>query len=399
MDRRHRTVLLGGLLVSELGSSASDVVVAWLVLAHTGSVTKTGLVWASSSLATLLAGPLGGAVADLLPRRAVMIGADVIRTLVIAALGFAMLSGWFWLPAVLAAVFVNAFLNLTFEGALQALVPAMAGDALEAFNGRLQAARLVGALAGPALGGILLAASSRPATALLVDAFSYLVSIAAVASIRVAEPARQAAGERRPLLGAVGVIWRTPQLRRLTTLAVSLSALFPLYTVALPLIARATCTGGGGYGLLSSALVLGMAVGSLTAGVAIGRVGGERTIVAGLAAGACATVMLAWSPSYAAALVAVTAIGLAAGPVDVVFFSGIQRAAPADWLGRASAQVISLISLVRAPAFAVAGAGFAATGTTPLLVACAVAELAGAGVYLLTASSTETTLSSSAVRS
>jgi len=50
-------------------------------------------------------------------------------------------------------------------------------------------------------------------------------------------------------------------------------------------------------------------------------------------------------------------------------------------------------------ATAAAGAGFAATGTTPLLVACAVAELAGAGVYLLTASSTETTLSSSAVRS
>src|SRR5262249_32804595 len=131
MRYRHRTVLLGGLLVSELGSSATDVVVAWLVLSHTGSGTLTGgrrarSPRASASLAPLLAGPLGGAVAGLRPRRLVMIGADVIRTLVVAVLGLALLSGWFWLPAVLAAVFANSFLSLTFEGALQALVPAMA---------------------------------------------------------------------------------------------------------------------------------------------------------------------------------------------------------------------------------------------------------------------------------
>jgi hypothetical protein len=48
---------------------------------------------------------------------------------------------------VLAVVFVNAFLSLTFEGALQALVPTLAGEGLEGFNGRLQAARLGGALA------------------------------------------------------------------------------------------------------------------------------------------------------------------------------------------------------------------------------------------------------------
>ena len=46
LDRRHRTALLGGLLVTELGSAATDVVVAWLVLEHTGSAALTGLVWA-----------------------------------------------------------------------------------------------------------------------------------------------------------------------------------------------------------------------------------------------------------------------------------------------------------------------------------------------------------------
>jgi hypothetical protein len=48
---------------------------------------------------------------------------------------------------------------------------------------------------------------------------------------------------------------------------------------------------------------------------------------------------------------------------------------------------------------ALAGAAFAALGTPSMLIACAVAELAGGVVYLLTAASTASTLASSASRS
>jgi MFS family permease len=399
MNPRHRTALLGGLLVSELGSAATDVVVAWLVLTHTGSATLTGLVWASSSLAMLLGGPFGGYVADALPRRRAMIGADIGRTVLVACLGAALLSGWFWLPAVLAVVFANALLSLTFEGALQALVPAMAGEALEQFNSRLQAARLGGALAGPALGGVLLAATSRPALALLIDAATYLISVAAVSWIRVQEPARLLQSGTRALLGGVAAIRAHPELRRLTTLAVSMAALFPVFMLALPLIARSSGTGGAGYGALSSLFVLGMAAGGFTAAPLAARLGPDRTIAAGLLVAAAATLVLAWSPVYAVSLAAATAIGLAVGPIDIVFFSSFQRACPPQALGRATTQLLSLTSLVRAPAFALAGAAFAALGTPAMLIACAVAEIGGGLVYVLTAASTASTLVSSAPRS
>src|SRR3954470_22858182 len=284
----HRTALLGGLLISELGAAATDVVVAWLVLQHTGSATLTGLVWASSSLATLLGGPLGGFVADALPRRRTMVGADLTRGLLVACLGAALLSGWFWLPAVLAVVFANALLSLTFEGALQALVPTMAGEGLEGFNGRLQAARLGGALAGPALGGLLLAATSRPSVALVIDAASYLVSAAVLFSLPLSEPSRGPAAGMRALFGGSEAIRSQPQLRRLTTLAVSMAMMTPLLMLALPLIARDTGAGGIGYGLLSSAFVLGMAAGGLTAGQLSSRLGPDRTVAVGLAAAAVA---------------------------------------------------------------------------------------------------------------
>jgi MFS family permease len=395
----HRNALLGGLLVSELGSAATDVVIAWLVLTETGSATLTGLVWASSSLATLLGGPIGGYLADALPRRRAMIGADLGRAVLVAILGSALLTGWFWLPGVLAVVFLNALLSLTFEGALQALVPAMAGDELEQFNSKVQAARFAGGLAGPVLGGVLLAATSRPAVALLIDALTYLVSVAAVMSISVVEPARMVDRSRRALLGGLDAILSNHMLRRLSMLAVSLAALFPIFTLALPLIARSNGAGGLGYGALSSLLVTGMAVGGFAAGPLAARMGSDRAVACGLGAATIATLVLAWSPDFTVALAGAFALGLAVGPVDVIFLSGFQRACPPDSLGRAMTQLLSLIAAVRAPAYAAAGAAFAVLGTSSLLAVCAGAELIGAAIYLLTASSTEATPVSSAARS
>jgi predicted MFS family arabinose efflux permease len=289
-------------------------------------------------------------------------------------------------------------LSLTFEGALQALVPTMAGEGLEAFNGRLQAARLGGALAGPALGGILLAATSRPSVALLIDAASYLVSAAVLLSLPLSEPSRGAAGGMRALFGGIEAIRSQPQLRRLTTLAVSMAMMTPLLMLALPLIARDTGAGGIGYGLLSSAFVLGMAAGGLAAGRFSSRLGPDRTIAAGLAAAAVATSVLAWAPGYGLALVAALTLGLTVGPIDVVFFSGFQRACPPESLGRAMAQLISLISVVRAPSYVLAGIAYSALGTSTLLAFCAAVLLAGATGYLLTAASTEATPASSADR-
>lgn len=396
LERRHRTVLLGGLLVTELGSAATDVVVAWLVLEHTGSAALTGLVWATSSLAMLLGGPLGGYLADALPRRRTMIAADVIRCVLVAGLGVALLSGWFWLPAVLLVVFVQAFLMLTFEGSLQALIPAMAGDELEWFNGRVQAARLGGALIGPAVGGVLLAATSRPATALLIDAATYVVSAAVLLWLPLTEPERSPVSGMRGLFGGLEAIRSQPQLRRLTTLSISMAVMTPVLLLSLPLIARDLGAGGLGYGALSSAVVLGMAIGSLGGGLLAARFGPDGTIALGLAGAAGGVCLLAWSPAYGVALAASLAIGLVIGPVDVVFFSSFQRACPPEALGRAMTQVLSLISIVRAPSYALAGLAYTAIGTGPLLAASSLILVAGSGIYLVTAPSTEATELSSA---
>src|SRR4051812_2281145 len=232
IDRRHLSLLLGGLLVSELGSGASDLVIAWLVYPHTGSAGLTGLVWAASGLAMVVGGPLSGYLADRLPRRRAMIAADGARVVLAAAVGTALLTGWFSLPVLLAAVFAGALLMLLFEGALQALVPALSGGEFERFNGRLQAARLIGGLVGPAVGGVFLTATSHPGGALLLDAATFLVSLAAVAALAIEEPTRSVGRGAAAVFAGLTAIRSVPALRRLTGFAVSLAVLFPVLLVS-----------------------------------------------------------------------------------------------------------------------------------------------------------------------
>jgi hypothetical protein len=60
--------------------------------------------------------------------------------------------------------------------------------------------------------------------------------------------------------------------------------------------------------------------------------------------------------------------------------------------------LISLISVVRAFSYVLAGIAYSALGTSTLLAFCAAVLLAGATGYLLTAASTEATSASSADR-
>src|SRR5439155_8129581 len=126
-------------------------------------------------------------------------------------------------------------------------------------------------------------------------------------------PARLVDRSRRALLGGLDAIRADRALRRLTILAVSLAAVFPVFTLALPLIARSSGAGGLGYGALSSGLVTGMAVGGFAAAPLTARMSGDRAVALGLGAASAATLVLAWSPDYPVTLAGALALGVAVG--------------------------------------------------------------------------------------
>src|SRR5215831_18496355 len=71
---RHRNYRLffGGQLVSTVGTWMQSIAQPWLVLQLTHSALLVGLVLAAQYLPMLVAGPLGGLVADRFPKRRVL---------------------------------------------------------------------------------------------------------------------------------------------------------------------------------------------------------------------------------------------------------------------------------------------------------------------------------------
>ncbi|MCW3014039.1 MAG: major facilitator superfamily protein [Solirubrobacterales bacterium] len=194
---RHRdfALLCAGMTVSLLGDGIYLVAIAWLVYDLSNSPTALSLVGVAWSLGMVLCLLPGGVASDRLDRRAVMVAADLVRLAAVLAIGLLAVTGGVevWHIVALSLVYGagEAFFGPSFSGLLPQLVPK---EDLVAANG-LQEVIRPGAmrLAGPAVGGVLVGAFGA-GTALLVDAGTFLVSIACVLAIRTSGQATPGAG-------------------------------------------------------------------------------------------------------------------------------------------------------------------------------------------------------------
>ncbi len=79
-------LLLSGQLVSQIGDKFHMLAVAFLVLKTTGSPAKMGIVLFCSVFPGMLLGFISGAFLDRYSRKAIIVGADVARGLVVAVI-------------------------------------------------------------------------------------------------------------------------------------------------------------------------------------------------------------------------------------------------------------------------------------------------------------------------
>ena len=185
LGERNFRRFYAGFVTSVLGSSMSTVAIAWAVLDSRVSATGLGLVFTATVIPQVLLLPLAGAVADRFGRRRVMIGADVLRCAAQTALAVALAMGrpplWLfvllaWLGGMGTAFFSPALTALTVE-----IAPA---DQLANANSLYGLAGSASRIAGPALGGVLVALAG-PAVVVAADAATYAVSVLALSLLRL----------------------------------------------------------------------------------------------------------------------------------------------------------------------------------------------------------------------
>jgi len=317
---RHRDfrLLYLGQMVSFAGSMITYVAIPFQLFSLTHSPLAVGLLGLAELVPLLLTALVGGALADARDRRRLVRATEA--GLALASAGLAVNA---FLPhprvgVLYAAAAVMAGLDGLQRPSLEALVPRLvareelpAAAALNSLRGK------AGMLAGPALGGLLVAAAGLP-VAYLVDVASFVVSLLALRLVRTVPPPPEA---ERPSLRSVAeglrYAWSRPDL--LGTYVVDVVAMvFGMPMALFPAIAD-RFGGAGTLGLLYAAPSAGALLVSAASGW-IARVRRHGLAIA-LAAAAWGVAITAFG--FVGSLWPALALLAAAGGADMV--SGMFR--------------------------------------------------------------------------
>jgi MFS family permease len=182
-NRNFRLLYLGQ-MVSFLGTMVSYVAVPYQVYELTRSSMHVGLVSGAQLIPLLVFGLWGGSVADTLDRRSLLLRSEVVMSLGALALALNARLERPSLAAIYVISFVIAAANAFHRPAMDALNQKLVSDAeLPAVSALLSLRGSVGAVAGPALGGWLLARGGL-SVAYGFDLATFLVALGCVFGLR-----------------------------------------------------------------------------------------------------------------------------------------------------------------------------------------------------------------------
>jgi MFS family permease len=335
LRERNFALLYAGQVTSFIGDGIVPVAIAFAVLDLTGSVADLGFVLAARVAPLTCFLLIGGAIGDRLPRRTVMVAADLARFVSQAVLAALLLSGGAHLWQLLALQAVHGTASAFFNPAVSGLVPeTVSGEHLQQANGLRWGASSLGGVAGPAIAGVLVATAGAGA-AIAVDAGTFAVSAAFLCSLQLPPAAPR---ESQNLLREVGEGWREfrsrPWLIAANAIAALANALVlaPFFVVG-PAVAKASLGGAGAWALIASFF----GAGAVAGGIAALRVRPRRPMLVGLsmtALNAAPVALLALRAPAAVVAVAAFAGGVQLTLLNTLWETTLQRVIPAHLLSR-----------------------------------------------------------------
>jgi MFS family permease len=254
------------------------------ILVLDATATEVALLGAVEVLPFLLFALPAGVWIDRLPRRPILVVADLARAVALASIPLAYALDGLTLPHLFVVAFVTGVLTVFFDVSYLSYLPSLIKRSeLGAGNSKLEATRSAAQVAGPGTAGALVGAVTAP-VAILVDALSFVLSAVLVWRIRrpdrrdvVAVPRRTLWPELRE---GLGYVLGHRYLRPLTfvTGAWNLFAFVGLGIYVVYMV-RELGLSPEVIGLLISIGASGAIVGALLAGRVVARLGFGATLV------------------------------------------------------------------------------------------------------------------------
>lgn len=366
-------------LLSYAGDQFAQVAIAILVYERTGSPFLTGLAYALTYLPPILGGPLLSCLADLFPRRRVMIALDLVR----AALVAGMVAPQLPFGGLCALLVGTVLLGPPFSAARSALLPDVLPKqqyvlASSIGNITFQGSQIAGFLAGA---GVV--AALGPHRALAMDAASFILSAAIVGAWVKRRPAPTGAAGPRPSLWSltrdgVSYVFSQPPVRTLVLFGWLAGFAVVPEGLAAP---YAHALGGGPLttGLLMAAMPAGMIGGAFVIG-RLAQPAARIRLIGWLAMLSCAPLMASLAHPPLWVLLPLWVIAGAGGAYQLAAAAAFVNAVPPASRGRA---------------FGIAQSGLLASQGLGILAAGAAAQVVGpetvvaiAGLLGMTAAAT-----------
>ena len=267
--RNYRLFFIGQ-GISFSGTWMQTVAQGWLVLQLTGSGTQVGFVVAAQFLPLLLVTPFGGMIADVFPKRKVLLITQSAFVAVQLALGLVVVFGvvQLWMVYVLAVIFglINAVDNPTRQAFVSELVDRdHVRNAIALNSTEINLARAV----GPSIGAILIATIGI-GFCFLANAASTLAVIIALIMLDQDKLHIEPAPARIHPFKQLGEAWayarNAPLIRDILIMAVVIGTFSYEFQISLPILAKfAFDTDASAYSQLWVSFGLGSVVGGLLA--------------------------------------------------------------------------------------------------------------------------------------
>jgi MFS family permease len=361
-------------IASRFGDPLTLIALAYVSYVQTRSALITALAVVIATVPNALFGFVGGAIADAVGHRRVMIACDFGRVGLVGSIPVALDLG---LPllVVYILVFAAAVCGAIFNPARLAIVPRIVGPGeLTGANALIYSSdRIVEVLAAVAAGLLVAAVGDR---AFYVDALSFLVSGLFLLRIRLDEDARALAfpSLARETVEGVRFLWGNEVLRANTLLSLACQLSIPVVSSLAPTLIFRRFAGGNTelgasqFGIAEGAIAVGAIAGGLLLGPRLRHLRKGRLILAGFAAYGLVLIGLALAPSFEVALISFVLGGAANTVFYVPNITLSQEITPPELRARVFGARIALLNLSWLPVIVLSGALADSVGVSSLIV-------------------------------
>jgi MFS family permease len=341
-NRDFRLLWVGD-TTSKFGSRISGVALPLIAITMLGSTTfEIGVLAAASWLPWVLIGLPAGAWVDRLPRRPILLAANLASMLLMASVPVAAWLGALSIGHLLAVAVLTGAANVFAQTADQVYLRAvLPKEQLAHGNARLQGSASVADVAGPGVAGAI-AQAFGAVTGLLADAVTFLVATVCLLRIRTVE-ARPRPREARRGLGAeilagLRFVAKDGYLRVLTVQgAAGNLALTAYQTMLLMFLIREVGASTITVGVLLTTMSVGGVIGAACATRVAARLGtAHGMLLCQLLSAPFALLIPLTGPGPRLGFTALAGIAIGAGVVAANVIRGAWRQAytPGDLLGR-----------------------------------------------------------------